>query len=158
MTIQSYLQHVCQHVGLEEADVAVEITQETDDRIEIQLTIPEDDVGLFIGHRGETLSALQRLTRIVFSEEYAEQQLVVNVNDYRQERLKQLQAKAKEVGLQVLESGQEYRFPYLSSYERFIIHSTFAEDQELQGLESFSVGEGKGRRLIVRPKVMGGDQ
>ncbi len=153
MTIDTYLHAICQHCGLDENEVSVETKEENDDKIAVQLTIPDDDVGLFIGHRGETLAALQRMVRIVFQKEFADRRLTLNINTYRQDRLEQLQTKAREVAGMVLESGREYRFPFLSSYERYIIHSAISSDPELAQVESFSEGEGQDRRLVVRPRT-----
>lgn len=152
MDITTYLSHIAQHCGLEEESIAIAI-DETDENVAIQLDVPAEDVGLFIGNRGETLAALQRMLRIVFNEQYGEKHLVLNINDYRQERQKQLEERAIEAARYVLESGRMYTFPFLSSYERFLVHSVLSAQEEFAGLETFSEGEGRDRRLVVRIKA-----
>lgn len=151
MTVDSYLNQLCQHLGLSEGDFSIKVDSE-DEVVTIQLDIPDEDVGLFIGHRGETLAALQRLTRIVFREEFAEKIVRLNVNDYRQERNEQLEDRLSSIVVRIRETGEEYRFPFLSSYERFVIHSLITNKEEYQDLESLSEGEGESRRLIIRLK------
>ncbi len=156
MDISTYVTQLCQHAGLDEADVTVEVDQKSEENmVFVQLDVPQDDVGLFIGHRGESLAALQRMVRIVFGEQYQDQKLVININDYRQDRQQQLEDKTREIAEYVLEHGRSYRFPQLSSYERFIIHSAVTElreDDQFSQLESVSEGEGSGRRLVIRLK------
>lgn len=151
MTVDSYLNQLCQHLGLSEADFSITVTDEAE-LVTIQLDIPDDDVGLFIGHRGETLASLQRLTRIVFREEFADKIVRLNVNDYRQERNEQLEERLINIVARIRESGDDYRFPFLSSYERFVIHSLITNNEAYQDLESLSEGEGEDRRLIIKLK------
>jgi predicted RNA-binding protein Jag len=148
MTIQTYLTQVCQHCGLREEEVSIAVDQD-ENKVVIQLDVPKEDVGLFIGHRAETLASLQRMIRIIFREEFAEKVVRLNINDYRKERVENLEDKTREIANEVLNSGKEYVFPYLSSYERFVVHSLISSD-EFPTLESVSQGSGKERRLVVR--------
>jgi predicted RNA-binding protein Jag len=152
MDIQTYLSHICQHCGLDEETVTIEVTEDDRDQIMVQLDVPSDDVGLFIGNRGENLASLQRLMRIVFGEQFAEKKIILNINDYRQERQKQLEDKAVEAANYVLDTGRSYRFQFLSSYERFIVHSKISDNNDFTDLESISVGVGKQRRLVIQLK------
>lgn len=152
MDITTYLSHITQHCGLDEESVKISI-EETDENVSIQLDVPADDVGLFIGNRGETLAALQRMLRIVFNDQYGEKHIVLNINDYRQERQKQLEERATEAAHYVLDSGRSYTFPFLSSYERFLVHSVLSAQEEFSSLETISEGEGRDRRLVVRLKA-----
>lgn len=152
MDIQTYLVHITQHCGLDEESSQVTV-DETDDTVAIQLDVPADDVGLFIGNRGETLAALQRMIRIVFHEQFPEKHIVLNINDYRQERQKQLEERALEAAQYVVDSGRSYRFPFLSSYERFLVHSVISQHEQFSDLETFSEGEGRDRRLVVKVKA-----
>jgi spoIIIJ-associated protein len=152
MDITTYLSHITQHCGLDEEMVKI-VVEESEENISVQLDVPTDDVGLFIGNRGETLAALQRMIRIVFHEQYPDKHIVLNINDYRQERQKQLEDRALEAAQYVLDSGRSYTFPFLSSYERFLVHSVISQNEQFSGLETISEGEGRDRRLVVLPKA-----
>jgi len=59
---------------------------------------------------------------------------------------------AKEKAEWVLETGNVYTFPYLSKYERYIIHNYL---KEIEGIETKSIGEQDDRRLEIRPIKFG---
>ncbi len=59
---------------------------------------------------------------------------------------------AKEKAEQVLNTGDVYTFPYLPSYERYIIHNYL---QNFDGVETKSIGENNDRRLEIRPVRFG---
>jgi predicted RNA-binding protein Jag len=58
MDMQTYLSHISQHCGLAESDITISI-EENDETVSAQLDVPADDVGLFIGNKGETLASIQ---------------------------------------------------------------------------------------------------
>lgn len=147
MTIKEYVERLLQLSSIE--IISIEVTED-DESVQIVLEIPETDAGPVIGHRGEALAALQRLVRIVFHDELNGKRLILDINDYRDQRRQQLEEMAHRAAESVLQSGREYELPYLPSYERFIVHSVISEDEAYSELVSESYGEGRGRRLIVR--------
>ncbi len=152
MTIETYLTNVCKHIGIEQEDVSVSV--ETDEGImTVILNVPTEDSGLFIGFHGETLSALQRLVRVLFQEEFPDAKIVLNINNYREQRAEKLQEMTLNVAQRVLESGRPYTFSYLPPQERFVVHSTLSEYPEYASLESVSEGEGNQRFLVIRVKA-----
>lgn len=152
MTIQSYLTNICKHSGLDAEQLEVTV-DEQDGVITANITVPPEESGLLIGFHGETLSALQRLTRVVFQEEIQDKRLTVNVNQYREQRAEKLAEMAKNAAAQVLETGRPYRFSRLPAHERFVIHSTISDSQDYAELESVSEGEGRDRVLTIRLKA-----
>lgn len=151
MTIQTYLEKLCQHCGIESESLTITVG-EVEDRLEITIEVPEEDSGLLIGFHGETLSAIQRLTRVVFQEELADKRLVLNINNYREQRMEKLQDMARKAAERVLETGHHHVFSFLPANERYIIHTTLADDPEFSQLESISEGEGRDRVLVIRLK------
>jgi len=152
MDIQTYLTHICQHSGLDADQLEVSV-EELDDTIQATIKVPQEESGLLIGFHGDTLSALQRLTRVVFQEKIGEKRLTVNVNEYleqRTDRLKQMAFKAAE---QVLETGRPYHFNYLPAHERFVIHAAIGDIPKFSEVESVSEGEGRDRVLVIKPKA-----
>jgi len=152
MTIQNYLMNLCQHCGIDSEVLEVTI-DEADDRIEAKITVPEEDSGLLIGFHGETLSSMQRLARVVFQEELQDKRLVLNINNYREQRAEKLQDMARSGAYRVIETGQQHIFSYLPANERYVIHTTLADDAEFSQVESVSEGEGRERVLIIRLKT-----
>jgi spoIIIJ-associated protein len=152
MTIQTYLTNLCQHSGVDAEQVVVTL-EEDDTHLHVQLDVPAEDSGLFIGYHGETLSSLQRLVRVIFQEKYADKKITVNVNDYREQRTSKLEDMARNAAERVLSSGQSYRFSYLPPHERFVIHSFISENPDYSEVESVSEGEGGQRFLTIRLKA-----
>jgi len=151
MTIQTFLTQLCEHCGLQ-TDVVTYTEKQVEKTKEITLSVPDEDSGLFIGFHGETLESLQRLVRIIF-QETADEKIMLNINDYRQQRAERLQEMTKSAVDRVLAGESVFTFhSYLPSYERFIIHSALAELPEAVELKSVSVGEGRDRRLQIQRK------
>lgn len=152
MQIEEYLTNLCKHVGLTSQQFSIEI-EETDESIGAEISLPEEESGLFIGYHGETLQAIQRLVRISFYDELSERRFKLNVNDYREQRQEQLQEKIIGIAQRVLETGESYTFPYLSAHDRFLVHSLLSEDERFAELVSESTGEGRERFLTINLKT-----
>jgi spoIIIJ-associated protein len=152
MQLKNYLLNICKHSGINEEDVTVNI-DENDQTVMVQLQLPEEDSGLFIGFHGETLNGLQRLVRVLFQEEYGDKKIILNVNEYREQREEKVREMAENIARRVLETGQSHRFSFLPPHERFIIHTTISENPEFESLESVSEGDGRQRVLTIRVKA-----
>ncbi len=153
MTIDTFLSQLCDHCGIDSS--TVEITQADDEeRIYIDIKVAEEDSGIMIGFHGEGLESLQRMVRIIFQEQYPDQKIMLNINDYRQNREQRLREIVADVAERVLETGKQHTFhSFIPSYERFLIHSILSESEEYETLESVSEGDGKQRRLVIRKKA-----
>jgi predicted RNA-binding protein Jag len=130
MNIPEYLQKLCQLCGSNPEDIKVELTEE-ENRIKIVLQLPEADLSMYIGAKGETLDAIESLVRMVFQAEYPEKKLVFDIGGYNAQREEKLQAKAVQVAEQVLSSGKSYRFGYLNSYERYLSTAPLVKTRDL---------------------------
>jgi spoIIIJ-associated protein len=109
----------------------------------------DDDLALLIGHHGQTLDALQELSRIVVARKTGMRcRFVVDVEDYRRRRRSRLSDRARQIGRRVQKTGRPESLEPMSPYERKIVHDVVAE---LPGVESLSEGEGPDRHVIVRP-------
>jgi spoIIIJ-associated protein len=154
MTIQHFISNLCKHSGVAEEDIQVEVVEdEALNQTVVNVSLPEDESGLFIGHHGETLSAIQRLARLIFQDQLGDKRLFVNVNQYREQRAEKLKSRALMAAEKVLATGREYVFEGLSSAERFVIHTAIGENPDFAQLETISEGEGRGRVLVLRLKA-----
>ena len=152
MTIDSFLTQLSEHCGIESDDMKVTIKEDVE-YLRIAITVPEDDSGIFIGYHGETLDSIQRMVRIIFQEEYPDHKIMVNLNDYREQREERLGEITESVAERVLETGERYTFnSYFPAHERFLIHSYLAKNEKYAKLESVSEGSGKNRKLTIQFK------
>jgi spoIIIJ-associated protein len=69
---------------------------------------------------------------------------------HREKRDEALRQRALQLAEAVRVDGQPRRLEGLNSYERRIVHVTL---QDAPGVETFSVGEGAGRRVVIAPRV-----
>lgn len=115
-----------------------------------EVTIKTEESGLLIGYHGNTLNSFQLiLSTLVFKKTLKWERMVVNVGDYRQKREETLKSLAGQYAEQVINTQQTVVLPYFSASERRIIHLAL---QDHPNVVSESTGEGKERRLTIKPK------
>ena len=89
---------------------------------------PEDDMSLLIGRHGQTLEAIQELTRMVVGRRLDERvRVIVDVEDYRKRREDRLEERARELAERVRETGREEELEPMNSYERKLVHDAVAD-------------------------------
>lgn len=121
---------------------------ETDDGIELSIAGSPSTPRL-IGHRGETLRAIEYLlNQMVKRIDPAAPRVLVDVAGYKQARKESLQELASEVAKRVIDSGEEEELKPMNPAERRIVHMTL---REIEGIETESRGDGQNRHIVVKP-------
>jgi spoIIIJ-associated protein len=121
---------------------------EQDGTLDIQLNT--EDTGIVIGYHGEILESLQLVTSLVVSRAIGKfARVSIEVGDYKKNRSSYLEKLAQQAKERVLDENREQELTNLKSWERRIVHMYLQDDKEVV---SESVGEGRDRRLIVRPR------
>lgn len=109
---------------------------------------PADDMTLLIGHNGQTLEAIQELTRMAVGRGVDQRvRVVVDVDDYRKRLEARLAEHARELADRVLESGQEEELEPMNSYERKLVHDAVSG---IEGIETESRGVDPERYVVIR--------
>ena len=119
---------------------------------EICFYIGGDDAKNFIGHRGETLDAIQYLTGQYINAARSDEEHVrvtVDADFYRERRKRVLTSLAKKLAAQAYNERREISLEPMNSYERRIIHSVLQNSYEAT---TRSEGEGKDRHVVIVPK------
>jgi len=150
MKIQEYLEKLIKHLGVED-DFEI-VLEETEDRLKIAITVPSSDVALLIGNHGETLEALELLTKLSFKDDFVGKRIMLDINEYRAALENRLKEKAIDMAQLVLETKEAQEMYGLNSYERFLVHSVLAEDETLSGVESVSEDRDEERVLVIKLK------
>ena len=137
--------------GLVEAfglEASVDLTVAED---AVEVTIEGRDLGILVGPRGATLTAVEELTRAVVQHATSGQsaRIHVDVAGYRQRRREALAEFTRGLAAQVIESGEERALEPMSPPDRKVVHDTVAE---LDGVTTESVGEDTRRRVVIRPE------
>lgn len=139
--------------GLVEAfdlDAAVTANREKDGILEI--VIDGEEVGLLIGHRGATLSAVEELLRVIVQRQAQgrrHSKVRLEVAGYRQRRKEALESFAQRVAEDVATTGSAKILEPMNSADRKIVHDAILE---MEGVETVSEGEEPRRRVVVRPE------
>lgn len=112
-----------------------------------------DDVGLFIGRRGQTIDAVQHLAqRIVFPDGPSDVRVVIDANGYRERRAEALRAEADDAADDAVGSGGPIELDPLPPFERRIVHEYLRERGDV---ETHSEGEEPQRYLVITPRAGG---
>ena len=121
-----------------------------DDGETIELAVEGADVGMLIGPRGATLSALQELTRTVAQRKVSEGQprIVVDVAGYRRDRREALEHFTRDVAAQVVASGSVRVLEPMPPADRKVVHDTV---NSIDGVVTSSEGEEPRRRVVIQP-------
>ncbi len=126
------------------------VTISEDGSISVSIQLPEDQTGIYIGHHGEGLTALQLILSLMINQRSGEwHRISVNINDYQERREESLQHLAETAVEKALALNQEVILGNLSSYERRIIHLHLENHPEVT---TESRGEEPLRQLMIIPK------
>lgn len=112
----------------------------------VYLQLDGDNLGVVIGKRGETLDALQYLTSLSAHKDSGFLKVTLNIGNYREKRERTLNSLAQKIAAQVLSTGRNRTLEPMNPYERRIIHTAI---QNIEGVESNSIGEGDNRRIVI---------
>ena len=119
--------------------------------------VTREDASTLIGRHGETIRTFQKILEVILYKQTNENvDILVNVNDYREKQKERLQHIASEVASKTRDTGSPSYLRGFSSYERRIIHEYITNN--FSDLTTYSIGEGRDRRLVVDLKTAQGDE
>jgi spoIIIJ-associated protein len=129
-------------------DLDVEIDVEESEGL-LKGSLRGDDLGLFIGRRGQTIDAVQHLAqRIVFREGPSDVRIVIDADGYRERRAETLRADADDAAEETLRTGRPVEMDPMPASERRVVHEHLRDRGDV---ETHSEGEEPERRLVVSP-------
>jgi len=138
---EEFLLSLFKHMQIE-AEYKIEKQEKT-----MIITLFGQNMGLLIGHRGETLDAIQYLVSLLVNkgnEEFI--RVVVDTENYRLKREKTLEKLAKRLADKVVKSKRKISLEPMNPYERRIIHATL---QDHQYVTTKSEGEEPYRKVVI---------
>ena len=141
-TAQGFLEGLLEAMGLEaEVSTTVEGGRAVVD-------VAGEDLGILIGRRGQTLDALQELTRTAVQRQVRSRvSLLIDVEGYRARRRASLADYARSMARRAQQRGTEIELEPMNAFERKIVHDAVSE---IDGASSYSEGEEPNRKVIVR--------
>lgn len=153
-----------------EGEVAAEVVQALLDKmrvpatVEVRLAVPDDltgkqihvveimgdDLGALIGPRGETLTALQYISRLMVGHRLQQRaDFIVDVEGYRQRREQALSRLAERMAKKVIRERRPISLEPMPPHERRVIHMTLRDSTSVY---TQSTGEGKRRKVRILPR------
>jgi spoIIIJ-associated protein len=136
---------------LDELDLEgeVEVT-ENEETIEA-VVAGDDDYGLLIGRRGQTIDALQLLCyQAAFLGMRERKRVLLDAAGYRERRREVLESRADRAAEQALSGNRAVELDEMSAQERRVVHE-YLKDRA--GVETYSEGDEPHRCVVVAPLV-----
>ena len=141
----AYLSNILNNLGLSDAKVDVQENESG-----ALLAVTGSNVGFIIGHRGETLDALQYLTGLVANHtENTYYRITLDIGNYREKRRETLESLGKKLASKAVKFGRNNSLEPMNPYERRIIHTAV---QEVEGATSWSEGKDQARHVVIGPE------
>jgi spoIIIJ-associated protein len=142
--VRSLLERVVESLGLE-GTVAV-----TDDGETVTGTVEGESLGLFIGHHGQTIDAVQHLAqRIALRDgEGDRRRIVIDAAGYRDRRREALEVQADDAADEALRYGRPVALDAMTASERKHVHDHLRDRGDV---ETHSEGDEPRRHLVVSP-------
>ena len=132
---------------LEHMDSAAQVKVYEVEKGRYKVLLVGEKLGQLIGHRGETLDAIQQLTNYAVNTG-ADKRIRVQMDaeNYRAKREQSLESLARKVAGKVQKYRRSVTLEPMNAYERHVIHATL---QDVKGVTTYSVGTEPNRRVVV---------
>ena len=148
---KAILEQLMVHLGFE---ATVEVDSGETSRLNVVGTGDEKEaLGALIGRKGERLSALQHLVNLMLSKQVGTwTRVLVDVEDYRGRRERQLRDLANRAAARVVETGKMLQLEPMPALERRWVHLTLRDHPNVA---TQSIGEEPNRRVVLVPRDLG---
>ena len=142
------LQHILHYMNIR---AAIQVRAQNPLTLNIQGI--NENLGLLIGRRGETLSALQLLVSLIVGHRTKHRmRIIVDAENYRERREENLRSLALRVAQQVRNYRRSIALEAMPPHERRIVHIALADSRDIS---TESIGEGDARRVVISLKRPG---
>lgn len=140
--IRTFLSGLLAHMGVE-AEIVIAPKAENG----ILVTLEGPKLGALIGHRGETLDAIQQLTNYAVNRGRTHRvRIHIDAENYRAKREESLKRLANKVAAKVVKYRRNITLEPMNAYERHVIHETL---QDYPDVITYSTGTEPNRRTVV---------
>lgn len=113
----------------------------------VTYAIKGEDLGSYIGYRGETLFSISYLTSILAGK--GEKRVLVDIENYREKRIESLRSLASRMASKVAKSGRYVKLEPMDPAERRIIHLALQDNDKVTTL---SKGTEPHRYVMIFPR------
>ena len=140
--IRTFLSGLLEHMGIE---AQINVGPRTENGVLVTLEGPK--LGALIGHRGETLDAVQQLTNYSVNRGRTHRTRIhIDAENYRSKREDSLKRLANKVAGKVVKYRRNITLEPMNAYERHVIHEAL---QDYPDVITSSTGTEPNRRTVV---------
>jgi spoIIIJ-associated protein len=142
--ITEFLEGLLGALGAEGTVRRTEVDDET-----IELSVEGDNLGLLIGPKGQTLTAVHELSRTVLQRRATGRHIGrvrIDIGGYRQRRQEALARFVQQQAEAVLAEGADRALEPMNSADRKVVHDTV---NEIDGVDTISEGADPDRRVVI---------
>jgi spoIIIJ-associated protein len=147
------LDNILIHMGFEDAQIGIHRAESTreDEELHWILNVYGTGIDSLIGRRGDTLASLQYIVRLIVSRRIQQHaSLIIDVGQFKARRSERLMQLAHRMADQAVADERSISLEPMPPHERRIIHLALRERADV---ETFSVGEGKTRKVTISPNL-----
>jgi spoIIIJ-associated protein len=146
--VREMLERIASAAGVE---ATVEVREQEDG---LHAEYIGDDLGLLIGHHGQTIDAIQHLAYRIASHNtdasHSRVSVLVDAAGYRERRAQTLRATADQAAQTAISESRAVPLEAMSALERKVIHEHLKDRHDV---ETYSEGQEPSRYLVVAPLV-----
>ena len=146
---QNLLSDLLKHLGVEAKVLVHYENAAKGEKPPLMLDVVGKDLGILIGRRGDTLAALQFLTRLMVNRHTQRWiNLVVDVEGYKARRERILRELALRMAERAVSTGRVVALEAMPARERRIVHLALQDHPQVT---TKSIGEGESRKVTIIP-------
>lgn len=148
--VEQIVRELFQIIGIEKIEIKIKKDNSLKDKelLIVNVNMGPKEAKYFLKENTEGLNAIQRLLRVLISKKDSKRPfLVLDINDYRKEREKELTESAIKAAKQARRTKKPVLLDPMPAYERRLVHLKLAEQPDIV---TESTGEEPERRVVVR--------
>lgn len=147
--VAAFVEGICAKMGVK---CSATVAEESEERMTVVLESP--DAAFIIGHRGQTLEAIQYIVNIAFNGGKGKpKKILLDIENYREKRKASLEKLARNIAQKVRRTRQPHTLEAMNPYERRIIHLALEKEKDI---ETVSLGSGDDTMKRIRIQLKAG--
>ena len=151
--IHQIIETLLGQLGVSINKIRIEKVEENSYKVNIETSHPN----LMIGHRGETIGAMQHLVKLLFWSELDKQDLPrteisLDIENYRRRQEQQIIQLAERKVDMVRKLSSPQSLPAMSPYFRRVVHLHLTQEK-FNDVSTESQGQGDYRYIVIKPEI-----
>ena len=127
----------------------IEVSEFEGDEGELILDLDGEGLSVLIGRHGATIQSFQQMVSLITSIKLGyKYPVTIDVHGYKSRQKNKLEDLAYKMANKALNQNRKVNLRPMSPYDRRIIHMVLSDEQDV---ETYSVGEGKDRHVVIKP-------